>query len=223
MRSDLRFGLNVFGLVVDDYFKSHRAEDTTLLQIGANDGVQQDPVRPILVERGLRAILVEPIPEVYEQLRANYSGFAHVETVNSAIGTSDGKLKLYMLNPGSAGESSLIASFDEASVENFRQMWKLPREQMAAMEVPCLTVKTILAKSGLTRVNIAAVDTEGMDHLICRQLLDLDPPPEIIHFEYANCPEFEVRDVLSQLQRMNYAVARSGLDMTATNCMPALG
>jgi FkbM family methyltransferase len=223
MRFDLRFGLNVFELVVNDFLKSRPAETITLLQIGANDGMQQDPVRPILAGHAIRAVLVEPIPEVYERLCANYAGFARVQTVNSAIGVEDGTLQLFMLNPGLAGESSLVTSFDKAAVENFRRLWKLEPDQMIAREVPCLTVASILARSAVDHAHIAAVDTEGMDCLICNQLLDLDAPPEIIHFEYANCPEAEVRKLLARLEQMGYAVARSGLDITATNCLPALG
>lgn len=222
MPCDLRFGLNVFGLVVNEFLRSRPDQPVTLLQVGANDGLQQDPVRPVLENRNVRAVLVEPIPAVYERLKANYAGFPNVQTVNCAIGASDGTLTLYALDPGHVGEPSLIASFDRPHVEQFRAIWGMPEHQLVTHEVPCLTVNTILARHGLNRVGIAVMDTEGMDHIVCNQLLDLEEPPEIVHFEYALCPEPEIRRILQRLDQMGYAVARSGLDMTATNTMPAL-
>jgi hypothetical protein len=66
------------------------------------------------------------------------------------------------------------------------------------------------------------MDSKGMDHIICNELLDLDQPPEIIHFEYALSPEFEIRGILEPLEEKHYALARTGLDMMATNTMPLL-
>lgn len=220
---DLRFGLNVFDLVVRELLRSRAAESMTLLQIGANDGVQQDPVRPLLIDSGMRALLVEPLPETYRQLVVNYSGVEAVRCMNCAVGAADGEITLYALDPARAGEKSLVASFDRNHVESFARLWNLGPDAVVPVKVPCLKVESILSQGGLDKVTIAAVDTEGMDHLICHQLLDLADPPEVLHFEYANSPEHEVRRLLSRLQDMHYAVARSGLDITATTALPVVG
>ena len=222
MQWDCRYGLNVFGLVVDELLRSRPGQPLTLLQIGANDGVRQDPVRPVLAHPNVQGVLVEPIPSVHEKLRTNYAGFPNVRTANSAIGGADGTLTLYALDRRSFDDASLVASFDRRHVERFRRIWDMREDELVSHDVPCLTVQTILGHHGWKRVDIAVADTEGMDHLICNQLLDLDEPPEIIHFEYALSPEFEIRRILERLEQMNYAVARTGLDMTATRTMPVL-
>ncbi len=220
---DVRFGLNVLDLVVRELMRARSAGSLTLLQIGANDGVQQDPVRPILVDSGMPALLVEPLPETYRQLVANYAEFAAVQCLNCAVGAADGNITLYALDSEQAQEKSLVASFDRDHVQRFAKMWGLPADSVVSVEVPCLTVASILARGGMASANIAVVDTEGLDHIICHQLLDLAVPPEVLHFEYANSPEHEVRRLLSRLEDMRYAVARSGLDITATTTMPVVG
>ncbi|MDQ2926525.1 MAG: FkbM family methyltransferase, partial [Acidobacteriota bacterium] len=215
MHSDTRFGLDVFRLVVEDLVLRRPQDSLTLLQIGANDGVREDPVRPILTANGIRGVLVEPLPEPFQQLTATYADLQGVTTVNCAIGAQDGNLMLYHLAPNLVEEASLIASFDRANVEKWQSIWGLNPSAVLAREVPCRTVATLLREQGIETLTIAAVDTEGMDHIICNQLLDLPCPPEVLHFEYVNSPEFEVRQLIQRLEDMGYRMARSGLDITA--------
>ena len=65
--------LNVLPLVVKEYAED---EPLSIVQIGANDGVHSDPIRPIMNSYCVDAILLEPIPWLCEQLRKNYAGFA---------------------------------------------------------------------------------------------------------------------------------------------------
>jgi hypothetical protein len=125
MKWDLRFGLNVFGLVANEFLRSRPDQVATLLQIGVNDGLQQDPVRPVLEHGNVRAVLVNPVATVYERLQANYSAFENVRTVNRAIRASDGTL-----TPGHVGEASLVSSFDRRQVEQFRVAWGLQEDQL---------------------------------------------------------------------------------------------
>src|SRR5438552_16548503 len=45
-----------------------------VVQVGAHDGAVVDPLRAELVYRRWRGVLVEPVPYVFERLRANYEG-----------------------------------------------------------------------------------------------------------------------------------------------------
>lgn len=70
----------------------------SILQIGANGGVQNDPLHEFLATKGeFRARLVEPIPEYAVALRSLYAGRDDVEIVEAAAGAEDGELTLYYL------------------------------------------------------------------------------------------------------------------------------
>jgi hypothetical protein len=116
-------------------------------------------------------------------------------------------------------ESSKIASFDRAHVEHYRALWRLPVEAVITEQVPCLTVQSLLEPLARDHVDLAVIDTEGMDHLICRDLLQLTPAPEVIHFEYANSPIDEIRALFAELTARGYTFVRGGLDVTAARAL----
>jgi len=68
--------------------------DFRFLQVGANDGVRHDPIRELVLEFGLRGVLLEPLPDMFEALRENYSGQPQLEFVNAAVSAGEDSLTL---------------------------------------------------------------------------------------------------------------------------------
>jgi FkbM family methyltransferase len=216
LQMDARWGLNVFELVMNDLLKQHQAQDLVLLQVGANDGVDQDPVRKILEAHPIRSYLCEPLPDVYDKLVKNYQGFSHATPVRCAVGARSEPLTLYRLAQGKTNwNDQLVASFDRKNVEPYAAAAGLPPSAIVAEQVPCFSVADFMAEQKLQRIDIAAIDTEGMDHLICTQLLDLPQLPTVIHFEYANNPLPAIQALLKKMESKGYLFVRSGIDITA--------
>jgi FkbM family methyltransferase len=72
----------------------------TIVQIGANDGVMCDPLRPFLKTPGnYNAILIEPLPYYVEKLRQLYKSRSDVSIVQAAIGSKDETRTLYYMPP----------------------------------------------------------------------------------------------------------------------------
>ena len=60
-----------------------------IVQIGANDGVRFDELRSFIIKSdNVRALLVEPIPEYFSNLKNNYKEQKNVLLENSAISIS---------------------------------------------------------------------------------------------------------------------------------------
>src|SRR4051812_39591630 len=55
-----------------------------IFQVGANDGVIHDPVREIISDLSLPAILVEPLPDLFERLLKNYEAAKDIKFENVA-------------------------------------------------------------------------------------------------------------------------------------------
>jgi len=73
-------------------------EQKIVVQIGANDGIQNDPLRKFLKRPGrYRAILVEPIPYYVNLLNILYQERKDIEIIQAAIGSSKGNKKLYYI------------------------------------------------------------------------------------------------------------------------------
>src|SRR5436190_1288030 len=71
-----------------------------LVQIGSNDGMKGDPFH-LLIKRRLawRALLVEPIPYLFEQLQRNYGDESRLGFENVAVGTELGVRSIYFVSP----------------------------------------------------------------------------------------------------------------------------
>jgi hypothetical protein len=67
------------------------------VEIGANDGEQHDHLRPMILARRWRGIMVEPVPYVFERLRTNYGGLDRVVLENVAVADEDGSRRFYHL------------------------------------------------------------------------------------------------------------------------------
>lgn len=216
LKVDARFGLEVLGYLVDDLASRSSANKLSLLQVGANDGKDEDPVFEILRRLPIPSILCEPLPDLFARLEQTYASFDYVKPVQCAIASTDGELTLYRI-AASAGPQihSKVTSFNRGHVQHFVNKHELPPESLVEEKVPSLTVGSLLNARGWNSVDIVAIDTEGMDHLVCAQALKLDPLPQIIHFEYCNSPIMKVQEIMKTLTEHGYRFVRSGIDITA--------
>jgi len=158
----------------------------TFVQIGASDGVSGDSVHAFVKRGRMHSVLVEPIGSSFQKLKDAYAGVDNVVLVQAAIGTSDGSAELYKVKEdGKALDpywSRQLASFSKHHLLRHG----VPEEEIEVVEVPSLTLSSLMANHGLERIDILQVDTEGFDAEIVKMALQLPFPPECINFENAH-------------------------------------
>ncbi|NDC36603.1 MAG: FkbM family methyltransferase [Proteobacteria bacterium] len=76
----------------------------SVLQIGANDGVQNDPLRSFLPQHQGQIVLVEPLPYYHDILRRLYSSQVNVQVVNALVASNESDRNLYFIDPSLADE-----------------------------------------------------------------------------------------------------------------------
>jgi FkbM family methyltransferase len=84
--------------VLSDFLSARfqNTSDLNVVQVGANDGVQNDPLRPFLITpNSYKALLVEPLSNYLEDLHALYGSRKDVKLLNAAVGSQSGTLTLY--------------------------------------------------------------------------------------------------------------------------------
>jgi FkbM family methyltransferase len=153
------------------------------IQIGANDGVYKDPVYPLVTRAGVGGILVEPLPDLFSQLRENYAGHPRVELVNMAIHRHAGEMDLYRVDPRATGYPEWvkgIASFRK----DHHQLSGVDPGDMIITRVPCLSLEQLLTRYRVERVDLLQVDTEGYDLEILKMIDFNRIRPSIISFEH---------------------------------------
>lgn len=172
----------VLPLVVAELLR--RTGDCFVVQIGANDGLTSDPIRELIVRHRLKGILVEPVPHHFERLKANYENQDGLTFCQYAIAPRDGTETLFAFrreNPFPAWAQGL-AGFSRQHLLTFG----LPQAEqyIIKMQVPAVTMATLLKSQNIKNVGLLQIDTEGFDADIVAQTLACDIRPLIINYEF---------------------------------------
>jgi len=129
----------------------------------------------ILQNENVSAMLVEPQKIPYERLVELYATNPRVCLINAAVAEHDGVVKLYV--PGSA--DSLKASLIAQHHRRFGSDTKEVRE----LEVPSVSVSSLVKMFHGERLHLLQVDTEGMDYQILKWFFDAGIEPDVLNFE----------------------------------------
>jgi FkbM family methyltransferase len=181
-----------------------------ILQVGANDGVLTDPVQALIKKHNVAALLVEPLPNLYEKLVANYSGSPNVQFANVAISTAPGEATIYRIDPNAPNMPDWIhgtATFDRSVLMKHIDAPGVPKDiyeqSIQDVRVPVVTVKQLLSKhSNLDEIFAVAIDTEGHDFEVIRSVIAAGIKPKVISYEHKHLSyddQVECRSILSDL------------------------
>lgn len=191
----------------------------TFVEIGANDGVDFDPLRPYIEKYSMRGVLVEPQPSVFERLKANYSNVSWVSFENCAIGGSEGTLELFYAEVDGSEKNfaTTLASSNRSAIESYADSIG---GRIVKLDVPCITPETLLSKHNLQNVDIIQIDTEGMDFEILKAFnLEL-VRPSIIHYESGQLSPKEQEASYRYLTAQGYEVLTQEGDTIALPVTP---
>jgi FkbM family methyltransferase len=198
--------------------------DVFFVQIGANDGEQQDPLRDLVLAHQWEGIMVEPVPYVFERLRANYGHLSRLTLENCAIGAEDGELPFYHLptaeDPDRQGLPSWfdgLGSLRKEVVLAHDRFIPDIAERLVETMVPALTFESLRRKHQIDRVDLLLTDTEGYDYEILRQIDFARIRPALIIYESEHLSDRDRAACLEQLHRCGYDTLDYGLDTWCLN------
>lgn len=183
------------------------------LQIGANDGIHDDPIRKYVTTYHWSGLLVEPQPLVFKQLVAAYSAEGQLQFANVAIGQCDGAAKLYTVaqNASKAKSRTYLASFDRHLLAK-----QLPAgTPIVEVIVPAVTLQTLLTRHRVPAIDLLQIDAEGFDFQILQMLDFQTVKPAIIHYEHQHLSAGDRRRACELLSEHGYRFWIEGQDTTA--------
>ena len=141
-----------------------------LVDIGAHEGLTNSNSRT-LVEQGWRAILVEPLPMAFAQLRENCRAFPEVTLLQAACSDRNGTAAMRFGTDGEVGQLSSLS--DSAVIATYlsSESFEVATVTLAeAFRVGCVPAD----------FGVLLVDTEGLDLCVLRGLHDAFQRPRII-------------------------------------------
>lgn len=192
----------------------------TFLQIGAHDGIRNDPIYRWIVECGWRGTLVEPMPDFAATLRRLHAGRTDVCVVEAAITVDRNAtpLPLYRVDPSLPGLPPWAQGLTTLDPERMRQAARdLDISPESFLRVPVTTMDPAALLAGLVSPSpdIVVIDTEGYDIRLARALLQAGCRPTILHFEHACCTPEDRFALLRELTDSGYETVSFGADTTA--------
>lgn len=190
------------------------------MQVGANDGIQEDPCYAWINRFPWQGVLVEPQPKVAAQLRAMYIDQPRIAIEQVVVADQPGELELHYLKAGEGVPewATGIASLDYASIAAHREKILGFDAAIARIKVPALTIEQLLMKNGFETVDFLQIDAEGYDAKILASIDFRRIPPQVISYEDCNLTHEERADCRSLLSREGYKFATWHGDTLA--CLP---
>jgi len=153
------------------------------IQIGANDGIRNDPIYHMVTNHNVRGIVMEPVPSIFKKLQDNYKEYPKVEPLNLAIHNTKKENIIYQVNP------KLEKYGDRATgtPSFFKEHHKLNNiDESDIIEVPvkCVSLNELIELYQIKKIDLLQIDTEGYDYEIIKMIDFSKIKPSIISFEH---------------------------------------
>jgi FkbM family methyltransferase len=196
---------------------SKKSNPVSFIQIGANDGVKNDPIFPFVKQYQWKGILVEPLPDFFEKLVSNYHSSKNLTFENIGISDHNGEMDFYFLPSEYSNPEWLqqIGTFDKEAIEfnlaNFPELI----DKIERRKIQTFTLKHLLEKNQVLKMDLLIIDAEGFEYKILKQLEQLTEKPSYILFEWGCMKENIQKDLFNFLRNQKYKLYSSSGDVLA--------
>ena len=176
----------------------------SVIQIGANDGSSFDELSFFLKKFKISSILVEPIPEFFNELKLNYSKYNNIKLENVAISEDDSNTFLYSVKKrfrdDYGGHAKAISSF------NLNHLLKhgIKKQHIEKLNINSISIKNLLNKYKLKSIDLLYVDAEGYDGEIILSFLNEEIDCKAIIFEFIHIKNKLFMKLIDKLKSKNF-------------------
>ncbi|MCA9469416.1 MAG: FkbM family methyltransferase [Nitrospira sp.] len=183
---------------------AERVDDFFFIQVGANDGIRNDPLHQFVTKYKWSGVLVEPQSALFARLQETYSGFQGLYFENAAVCDSPGSVVLNKVK-----DSCMTESYHNgiATICPKRGAIRgIPLAHVEQIEVPAITLSSLVSKYSPVRWDLLQIDTEGYDFEIIK-LVDFSKQiPLIIRYEKKHLPLRERQKCRRLLRQNGYSL-----------------
>ena len=190
-----------------------------VVQIGSNDGKTGDPLYPLLQKYPQwRGLFVEPLPNSFAKLKANYPDANRFQLENVAINEGQ-RMTFYWVDP-KAKEAlpdlpywyDQLGSFDKNHI--LKQLDGVLEPFIRTTELEGINLATLLSRNDVKDISILHIDAEGYDWKILSQLDLTLYQPLFILYEYHHLSEEALESSFAFLEEQ-YELFDVGIDVLA--------
>ncbi len=197
-------------------------KDVYFVQIGANDGVQGDPIHELLLEfPSWRGLFVEPVPFVFERLRKNRPDVERFQFDQVAVSDSSGSVPFFYVDESAKAAlgTSLPVWFDQLGSFDPKHILSscgnAVRSYIVECKIQTVTLMELFERNQISKIDLLHVDTEGNDWKILSQLDFSVIRPRVVLFEHGHLGHNERSNARQHFVDHGYTVKNCGFDFIA--------
>jgi FkbM family methyltransferase len=190
-----------------------------LIQIGANDGINSDPIREFIIKYNLQSILIEPNIFIFDKLKKNYEKYSNVVLENSAITHDEhasSKIFFYELKSKLDNDNTDYSGFstlDEQIIKKVQLAY--PNTYINKLLVNCLSVASLLEKYRINKLSVLVIDAEGLDFILCKEFFRNNLFPSLIYVEILHQQQKDIEELINTLILNDYLIGGNISDLIA--------
>ncbi|MEB2785796.1 FkbM family methyltransferase [Algoriphagus persicinus] len=214
---------------LSEYSKS-KSGKFFVIQIGANDGITNDPIHKFIKRDHWNGVLLEPQPKVFTtELSKIYQLDKGIHPICAAIGSEDGSQKLYKVAFSESRWATGLASFsldkielafkngvvEKNCIKEGLQIPDNPKDRISYNEVSVISPDTLIKKYQISKIDLLQIDAEGYDLEVIKIFDIAKTQPEAIIFENENLNPKDLKSCYNMLKENGYQLAKFGRDTLA--------
>lgn len=196
------------------------SKDFFFVQVGACDGVMNDPIYDLVIKYRLKGILIEPIKYLFTKLKQNYEQAGGLKFDNVAISNTREEKDLYYVDESFSQNRQVVELMKRGTPNWFigygsffkekllRGMYKsLVRDfekYIVKEKVRCVTFGDVVDKYKVNKIDLLLIDAEGYDFEIIKTLPFETVKPKMIWFEFVYLKDNDKESCLSFLRKNGY-------------------
>jgi FkbM family methyltransferase len=193
------------------------------VKVGACDGITDDPCSDILLANARwRGLLIEPVPDCFRRLRANFRDSRRFCLEQIAIGTPAGEGTFYYVDAKAIQSiPSLPTWFDQLGSFDRNHIMKHLNGALDPFIIECKVqvrpLSDVLVRNGIRDVHLLHVDAEGYDYEVLKTLDFAKCAPLSVFVEHKHSSDAQKSKMLHLLRKNGYSVRDCGDDYFAVN------
>lgn len=219
---------DVLSIFLDNLSDSKKGE-IFFIQIGANDGQWNDPIYKFIRRDHWRGILIEPQKTIFERLRNNYKKQKNLIFENVAIDSTEGEKSLFKISFSNSQWAGGISSFIKEDIQKLIEAGYIERmskvesialppnkeDWIGEEKVKVQTLKNIIEKYQVKKIDLIMIDTEGYDFEIMKTIPFEFIKPGVIIYEHSHLNETVKTECSDFLIKLGYRLIQTGSDTIA--------
>jgi FkbM family methyltransferase len=216
---------------------SKAMDKVSVVQIGANDGINNDPIHKFIKRDHWQGVLLEPQRYVFEKyLKPLYSKTKGITVMNSALDYKDGSKPIYKIAVSNSRWATGLTSFNRKILEEAVKSGSIERqakkegsplpenkdEYIAEESVECICTETLLKRAGIKKTDWLQIDTEGFDFEIIKMFNIAITKPTVIVYENIHLSSADRTECINHLKTNGYLTRDYGANTLAIRNTPEL-